>query len=55
MNIRTIALLALGSTVILGQDAHHNEVERRGDHIMGFSHEKTTHHFRLFTGGAPLR
>jgi hypothetical protein len=30
---------------------HHDEVNRRGHHAMGFSHEKTTHHFRLRTGG----
>jgi hypothetical protein len=32
---------------------HHSGVNERGDHAMGFSHEKTTHHFRLAaTGGA---
>lgn len=31
---------------------HHADVDRRGDAVMGFSHEKTTHHFRLReTGG----
>jgi hypothetical protein len=29
-------------------DQHHQGVVQRGDEIMGFSHEKTTHHFRLF-------
>src|SRR6266436_8995996 len=33
--------------------AHHDAVSSRGDHAMGFSHETTTHHFRLYkTGGA---
>jgi hypothetical protein len=32
---------------------HHEGVTSRGDHAMGFSHETTTHHFRLYkTGGA---
>lgn len=32
---------------------HHGGVNSRGDHAMGFSHETTTHHFRLYkTGGA---
>jgi hypothetical protein len=32
---------------------HHEEVQSRGDHAMGFSHENSTHHFRLYkTGGA---
>jgi len=31
---------------------HHAAVNSRGDHAMGFSHETTTHHFRLTkTGG----
>jgi hypothetical protein len=33
--------------------AHHAGVTSRGDHAMGFSHQSTTHHFRLYeTGGA---
>jgi hypothetical protein len=33
--------------------SHHDAVTARGDHAMGFSHETTTHHFRLYkTGGA---
>ena len=30
---------------------HHDEVNQRGDHAMGFSHAKTTHHFRLKPDG----
>jgi len=29
-------------------------VNKRGDHAMGFSHEKTTHHFRLFADGGSI-
>ncbi len=29
-------------------------VESRGDHAMGFSHEKTTHHFRLLGDGGAI-
>jgi hypothetical protein len=36
------------------QDAHHEAVNRRGDHVMGFSHEKTTHHFRLHADGGEI-
>jgi mono/diheme cytochrome c family protein len=32
-------------------DAHHTGVNERGDRVMGFSHEKTAHHFRLKTDG----
>jgi hypothetical protein len=31
--------------------AHHDAVTARGDHAMGFSHETTTHHFRLAKSG----
>jgi hypothetical protein len=34
--------------------AHHDAVNRRGDHAMGFSHEKTTHHFRLAKDGGSI-
>jgi hypothetical protein len=35
-----------------GHSAH--GVDRRGDHVMGFSHEKTTHSFRLFADGGAI-
>ena len=44
-------------------DRHHNHqqdkprvdgVNERGDHAMGFSHEKTTHHFHLTAGGGSI-
>ena len=35
------------------QEDHHAMVNAHGDHEMGFSHEKTTHHFELsYDGGA---
>jgi hypothetical protein len=34
--------------------SHHAGVNQRGDHVMGFSHEKTTHHFRLFADGGAI-
>ena len=35
-------------------DAHHHDVAEKGDHVMGFSHEKATHHFRLYTDGGAI-
>jgi hypothetical protein len=44
-------------------DQHHNHqqdkqrvdgVNERGDHAMGFSHDKTTHHFRLTANGGAI-
>jgi hypothetical protein len=36
-----------------GSDAH-GGMNSRGDHVMGFSHEKTTHHFRLYADGGDI-
>jgi hypothetical protein len=62
-------LLALMLPVVLTartqqpSDQHHNHqqdkqrvdgVNERGDHAMGFSHEKTTHHFRLTAEGGAI-
>jgi hypothetical protein len=33
---------------------HHAEMNKRGDKAMGFDHEKTTHHFRLFKDGGAI-
>ena len=41
-------------------DNHHQDkprvegINKRGDHAMGFSHEKTTHHFRLTRDGGAI-
>jgi TusA-related sulfurtransferase len=33
---------------------HHAKVNERGDAVMGFDHETTTHHFRLTAGGGAI-
>jgi hypothetical protein len=33
---------------------HQADVEKHGDEAMGFSHEKTTHHFRLYSDGGAI-
>jgi hypothetical protein len=35
-------------------DSHLMKVNEEGDKVMGFSHEKTTHHFRLFADGGAI-
>ena len=35
-------------------DMHHQEVNQHGDVAMGFSHMKTTHHFRLSPSGGSI-
>src|SRR4051794_7352854 len=64
-----VLLLALGTVPLFAQDdmsscpmhakhqqeaQHRQDVEQHGDHAMGFSHEKTTHHFRLFGDGGAI-
>lgn len=38
----------------MGKDTHHAAVEEHGDHVMGFPHDKTTHHFRLADSGGAI-
>src|SRR4051794_34801244 len=46
-------LLGLGGATF-AQEMHHDAVNQRGDQVMGFSHEKTTHHFRLYKDGGAI-
>jgi hypothetical protein len=36
------------------QDKGSEAVVKRGEHVMGFSHEATAHHFRLFNDGGEI-
>jgi hypothetical protein len=45
---------ALMASLVFAHDAHHSAVDKRGDHVMGFSHEKTTHHFRIYKDGGAI-
>jgi hypothetical protein len=38
----------------LSEKKRHEQVNQRGDHIMGFSHTKTRHHFRLNEDGGAI-
>jgi tRNA A37 threonylcarbamoyltransferase TsaD len=35
-------------------DTQHQGVVERGDHAMGFSHDKTAHHFPLYADGGAI-
>ena len=58
--VLTFALLPNASSAQNAQAPHHQADKRReglnerGDHAMGFSHEKTTHHFRLAVDGGSI-
>lgn len=59
--LRAASLVLLSGCLVYGQHEsqsqdhpaqdHHNMVNEHGDKIMGFSHEKTTHHFVLTPDG----
>ena len=54
MKTTLLAALLLGALGLAAQEDHHAAVDKRGDHAMGFSHEKTTHHFRLYADGGAI-
>jgi hypothetical protein len=49
-------LLQAGSGFSQTSPGHnpHTAMNHRGDQVMGFAHEKTTHHFRLYAGGGAI-
>ncbi len=55
-----LVILALGlaaaalQTETQDSDDHHAGMTNRGDQVMGFSHQKTTHHFRLYQDGGAI-
>jgi len=64
-----IALLLFGGLQLAAQDMqscpmhkehmeaasqHQADVEKHGDEAMGFPHDKTTHHFRLYSDGGAI-
>ena len=52
---KTLTLLLLLTAALYAQhDDHHSAVDSRGDKVMGFSHDKTTHHFRLYDDGGSI-
>src|SRR6266478_8469543 len=36
------------------ESQHQADVEKHGDEAMGFPHDKTTHHFRLYSDGGAI-
>jgi hypothetical protein len=51
----SVALVLAGAAA--AQDchsSHSSEVDSRGDHVMGFDHDKTTHGFRLTPNGGVI-
>jgi|ERR1700733_7261528 len=64
-----VAILVFGGLQLAAQDMqscpmhkghikeaaqHQADVEKHGDEVMGFPHDKTTHHFRLYSDGGGI-
>lgn len=49
--MRYLPAIMLLATLGAAQDDHHGDMNMRGDRVMGFSREKTTHHFELRQDG----
>jgi hypothetical protein len=49
-----LGLLGLPAYAQDSKSCHHTAVDERGDHVMGFDHEKTSHHFRLTPSGGSI-
>ncbi len=64
MKVRlTLGLVFLATALAFAQhdhaavqhnDAQHAAMNQRGDHAMGFSQDKTTHHFRILDDGGAI-
>lgn len=65
--MKTICLVLMFAMPMVAQDcpmhaqhtsasaSHQADVEKHGDAAMGFSHEKTTHHFLLYADGGAIQ
>ena len=49
-----LAVMAAPAAVQTAEEKRAAGVPERGDHVMGFDHEKTVHHFRLTRGGGVI-
>ena len=49
-----MAFLAMAAAAQTAESTREAGVPRRGDHVMGFDHTKTTHHFRLTPSGGRI-
>ncbi len=54
LGLLPLALSAQQASTPAQDPSHHDGVTARGDHAMGFSHETTTHHFRLSKSGGVI-
>lgn len=54
MNVLLMILALAGDPATCPMHAKHAAIDQRGDHVMGFSHEKTKHSFKLHEDGGAV-
>jgi len=57
MKVLATLILAIGTVLIVSAQqpkTAHDQMNQRGDHVMGFDHTKTTHHFLLQQSGGSI-
>ena len=54
LSIAGVSLAISAQDQANSDEAHHASVQMHGDQAMGFSHENTTHHFRLSDSGGAI-
>jgi hypothetical protein len=54
MNTLLLMMLLAGDPATCPMHAQHTAIDQRGDKVMGFSHHKTRHSFRLFADGGAV-
>ncbi|HEV7241655.1 MAG TPA: hypothetical protein VGQ36_20655 [Thermoanaerobaculia bacterium] len=54
MNVLLLILALAGDPATCPMHAKHTAVDERGDRVMGFSHEKTKHSFKLHDDGGAV-
>src|SRR6185312_1052358 len=45
--VASLILSVATLVIVYAQEPKHEQMNQRGDHVMGFDHTKTTHHFLL--------
>jgi len=53
--LASLILAAATFVIVYAQQPKHDQMNQRGDHVMGFDHTKTTHHFLLQESGGSIQ
>ena len=53
-SLASLILATATFVIVYAQHPKDDQMNKRGDHVMGFDHTKTTHHFRLQEAGGSI-